>query len=238
MTPNPPRTWLIAIVLWIMIQLPANALGEMPAAEVKEFGELKIKAEQGDEKAQISIGIRYANGIGVTKDLEEAVKWFLKAAEKGNAMSQYNLGNCYRLGRGVKKDETEAVKWYRKAAEKGVKAAQHNLGVCCESGLGMRKDAQEAVKWYRKAAEQGLGEAQNNLADCYAHGIGVAKDEIEAYGYFSLAINTYEESRNNLAKLERGMSAGDQLLGKQRTKELKKAIEAMIATRQEEHVRR
>ena len=72
----------------------------------------KTKAEQGVADAQYNLGVCYANGIGVTKDEAEAVKWYHKSAEQGVADAQYNLGVCYNHGTGVTKDEAEAVKWY------------------------------------------------------------------------------------------------------------------------------
>ena len=81
--------------------------------------ELKKAAEQGDAQAQYNLGVCYANGNGVEKNLSEAVKWWRKAAEQGFAQAQFNLGVCYDFGKGVEKNPTEAVKWYRKAAEQG-----------------------------------------------------------------------------------------------------------------------
>ena len=61
-------------------------------------------AEQGDAKAQFSLGCCYEYGYGVLKNQEEAVKWYRKAAEQGDTMAQTNLGICYEYGRGVAKD--------------------------------------------------------------------------------------------------------------------------------------
>ncbi|PIR00341.1 MAG: hypothetical protein COV66_07620 [Nitrospinae bacterium CG11_big_fil_rev_8_21_14_0_20_45_15] len=61
----------------------------------------------------------YRDGLGVTKDYKEAVKWFRKAAEQGFARGQAYLGAMYFDGEGVPKDDKEAVKWLRKAAEQG-----------------------------------------------------------------------------------------------------------------------
>jgi hypothetical protein len=55
-------------------------------------------------------------GLGVTQDDVEAVKWFRKAARQGLAPAQYNLGISYSNGQGMVKDPAEAVMWYRKAA--------------------------------------------------------------------------------------------------------------------------
>ena len=113
------------------------------------------EAEAGQAWAQYEVGVSYAKGKGVSKDMAEAVKWFRKAAEQGDEAAQCKLGLCYANGEGVSKDFAEAVKWYRKAAEQGYAMAQCLLGACYETGEGVSKDMTEAVKWYRKAAEQG-----------------------------------------------------------------------------------
>ena len=52
-------------------------------------------------RSQNSLGWMYENGQGVEKDLEEAVKWYRKAADQGNAYAQYNVGVVYYKGEGV-----------------------------------------------------------------------------------------------------------------------------------------
>lgn len=49
--------------------------------------------------------------------MEEAAKWWRKAAEQGDSQAQYKLSLCYYNGKGVKKDLKEALKWYRKSQE-------------------------------------------------------------------------------------------------------------------------
>ncbi|MDE7135473.1 MAG: sel1 repeat family protein, partial [Muribaculaceae bacterium] len=112
-------------------------------------------AEQGDVRAQKSLGRMYENGQGVTQNYTEAVKWYRKAAEQGDAAAQYNLGDMYKYGYGVYQNSQEAVRWYRKAAEQGYIDAQHTLGDMYYLGKGVSKDYSEAAKWYRMAAEQG-----------------------------------------------------------------------------------
>jgi TPR repeat protein len=126
------------------------------------------------------MAIKYRDGIGVTQDYAEAVKWFRKAADQGNASAQNDFGVMYDEGEGVPKDHAEAVKWYQKAADQGDAVAQVNLGERYRDGKGVAKDDAEAVRWYRKAADQGNALAQYNLGLMYAFGEGVAKDEAEA----------------------------------------------------------
>jgi hypothetical protein len=109
---------------------------------------------------QVDLGFMYEKGNGVTKDYNEAVKWYLKAADQGNAYGQCNLGVMYENGKGVTKDYYEAVKWYRKSADQGNAYGQNNLGVMYENGKGVEKDLNKAKDLYLKAAKQGVEYAQ------------------------------------------------------------------------------
>lgn len=84
-------------------------------------------AEQGYADAQFNLGLMYANGEGVEKDMVQAVELFKKAAEQGHVDAQNNLGAMYFTGEGVDRDEKKAVEWFKKAAAKGNVEAQANL---------------------------------------------------------------------------------------------------------------
>lgn len=53
--------------------------------------DLKSLAEQGDPDAQFKLGFLYANGLGIAKDDQEAIKWFGRSAEQGNAGAEFQL---------------------------------------------------------------------------------------------------------------------------------------------------
>ena len=147
----------------------------------------KEAAEQGNAKAQNSLGLMYYYGVGVEKNYTEGVKWFRKAAEQGDAYAQYNLGDMYIEGEGVEKNYTEAVKWFRKAAEQGYAEAQNSLGLMYYYGVLVEKNYTEGVKWFRKAAEQGNAVAQYNLGNRYYYGEGVEKNYTEAVKWYRKA---------------------------------------------------
>ena len=96
----------------------------------------------------------------------------------------------------------------------------------------------EAVKWYRKAAEQGDTQAQRYLGQAYEMGEGVAKDDIEAYAYFNLSGITNEEARTRRVLFEKKLSPEAVLRGQQRTKELQKEIDAKIAAKKAEDLKK
>ena len=131
------------------------------------------RAERGDAEAQDNLGWSFYAGEGVSKDEDEAVKWFTKAAEQGNVRAQWHLGHVYRFGTGAGiKDVNEGLKWWHKAAEGGEARAQWVLGAIYSTHekeedayrTGLIKDDREAVKWLRKSAEQGNANGEIYLA--------------------------------------------------------------------------
>ena len=82
---------------------------------------LKIRyyAAEGNAAAQRELGIRFAEGNGVSQDDAEAVRWFQLAARQGDVDAQYRLGLCYVSGIGVAKDPGTAQKWFRRASRRG-----------------------------------------------------------------------------------------------------------------------
>jgi hypothetical protein len=136
-----------------------------------DLDKLRARAEQGDVEAQLILAARYANGVGVERDMPKAAEWYRKAAEQGNAVAQVNLGALYAAGRGVPPDDAQAAAWYRMAAEQGNVLGQFNLGVFYALGRGVPQDHAQAVALYRKAAEQGLPEAKSELARMEQAGI-------------------------------------------------------------------
>jgi uncharacterized protein len=68
-------------------------------------------AEQGDARAQTSLGGMYYNGQGAQRNYAEAAKWVRKAAERGYAPAQADLGVMYWNGQGVPQDAVLAYMW-------------------------------------------------------------------------------------------------------------------------------
>jgi TPR repeat protein len=65
----------------------------------------------------------YEKAEGVTAQLNEAAKWYRKAADQGYSQAQYALGRLFADGRGVLQDYIEAHKWLNLASSNGEAAA-------------------------------------------------------------------------------------------------------------------
>jgi TPR repeat protein len=173
-----------------------------PSTRPQQVADLKTRAEAGDPKAEVELGIAFASGDRVTADDAEAVRWFRRAAEKGDAAGEYSLAEMYLIGRGVAADLTEAAKWMQRSAEHGDPRGQFNLAVMYAQGQGVLKNDQEAAKWMRKAADQGVAAGQFGLGSMYAHGEGVPQSASEAARWYrSAAAQGDGASMNNLAFL-------------------------------------
>ena len=139
------------------------------------------KLELSDAEVQLEMGRRFFYGLGVPKDDDEALKWFLLSAEQGNAKAQNHVGYCYEI---VFSNHLEAVKWYKKAAEQGDVVAQRNLANCYYFGIGIISNELKAIKWNLKAAEQGDRIAQFNLGSLYENGEDDIKNYSEAVKWY------------------------------------------------------
>ena len=87
---------------------------------VSDVDDCRVRAEQGDSKAQVHLGWMYEDGQqGVPQDYKEAVKWYRLAAEQGYSLAQYNLGLIYAKGQGVLQDNVMAHMYWNIASVSG-----------------------------------------------------------------------------------------------------------------------
>ncbi len=112
----------------------------------------KLALQYADASMSLTVSEIYEKGIdyhsgrkGLSIDLHESFKWFLKAADQGHASAQYVLGVFYEDGIGVQQDYKHAVYWYQKAADQGDIGSQHQLGRMYEDGSGVKQDYKKAV---------------------------------------------------------------------------------------------
>ena len=123
-------------------------------------------------EVQYTIGIMFADGLGVEKNLQEANSWYQKAADGGEPGAQMQIGLSYIMGIGRKKDIEKGIFYLTQSAEQGIVPATHNLG----SFTYQRGDLNQAMHWFSKAAHAGNPISQRHVGDMYRIGEGVSKD--------------------------------------------------------------
>lgn len=166
----------------------AAPAAEQPAVANEALPSLRARAEAGNMEAQLELGRRYIQGIGVGRNDVEASKWLLRAAEQGNAQAQFNIGVMYERGVGLETNLTKAIDFYRKSAAQNTPMALHNLGLLYVSGQpGIKADPTQARRLMTQAAELGQIESQYSLALMHLQGVGGPIDKIAAMSWMAIA---------------------------------------------------
>jgi TPR repeat protein len=144
---------------------------------------LKLSAADDNYYAQLILGNCYAEGKGVTQNMEQAVSWWQRSAEGGNAKAQYYLGKAYLDGSGVKHDAQKAIDWLTQSAESGNQDAQFLIGKMYHEGYVVAQDQELTRDWLTRAADNGHTDAINLLGiinTIYKESTMVRQDSIEA----------------------------------------------------------
>jgi len=85
---------------------------------VAAFERLSSLALQGNGDAEYQLGCLYQNGLGVSRNLTEAITWFLAAGDRNVTAAAATLGILYSLGLGVPRDMELSAEWFSRAAGK------------------------------------------------------------------------------------------------------------------------
>lgn len=182
---------LMALVFCTLAPAQAETLEKaLEAYDFKEYQDaaqwLRPWADKGQVEAQYRLATLYENGQGVEKSLEEAKKWYRKAAAQNHSRARRRLeaieGKVSSPG-----GESVALKWYQDLADHGEPDAQYNLGFMYETGFSVPKDDGKAAQWYARAAEKKNVPAQLRLGMMYLAGAGVKQSEIQASKWLQAA---------------------------------------------------
>jgi TPR repeat protein len=147
-------------------------------------------------------GIESALVLGPNRTIEDARRWFQKAAARGSGPAQVNLAVFYLNGWGVPKNYGSALYWLKSAAAQGIPRADTNLGILFLNGWGVHQDYAEARRYFQRAAEHGDTAAMVNLGYVSDEGLGAPENKSAAAGWYRKAAeggNSF--GQNNLADL-------------------------------------
>jgi|GEM_PF-2974728 len=159
------------------------------------IGLVLLAAEQGLRFAEFQMGLAYEDGIGVERDLAQALDWFQRAADQGVAPAQWRIGMSFVRGEGRAVDPAQAVAWFSRAAASGHVDGLTSLAVMYATGSGIGKDTARAFSLYQQAVDAGGVHAHRNLAGMYLMGEGVEADPVQAWLHYEmgLALGNREE---------------------------------------------
>ena len=138
------------------------------------------------------------------RTLEEAHRWFEKAARKGYPPAQVNVAvlSLAGWGWGVPPNAGTALYWLREAARQKYALAEFELGILYLRGCGVHQDYHQAFSWFERGANAGDSAAQLNLGYLYDQGLGVAQGRAQAAIWYRKAAESgVAQAQYNLADL-------------------------------------
>lgn len=149
------------------------------------FNFLKLAAKENNYRAQYLMALCSQEGIGVEKNLANAIKLYEKIAQEGDVEAQSNLGVALHDIKATKL----AQMWFERAAKQGDPVGQYNLASYLYQGTGGILDPQKAFELFEEAAKQGHPGAKYCVAAILIEESDRREDHVKA-------IKLLEESAN------------------------------------------
>ena len=156
--------WIFWLLILILSSFTVSAYDGDYVWEEK-FKEALPLANAGNVEAQYDVGEMYERGRGVNRDINQAFKWYSKAAEQGNTKGAFKTGLGYLKGEGAGKNPEAALKWLQISSDKGYERASYYLGVIYEKGEGVAVNYTKALTFYKKALSSGYAPANDRIIE-------------------------------------------------------------------------
>jgi TPR repeat protein len=97
-------TCLFLFAFVLLPATPANSAG-MDDADERLFKVQLTMAEKGDTRAQYYLGEMHEQGLGTKQDVDEAFKWYAKAAEQGDSLAMRKLAHRKEIISEIKQEQ-------------------------------------------------------------------------------------------------------------------------------------
>ena len=155
----------------------------------RAFSEFLPLANNGDFRSQYYVGYLYLNGLGVSQDTREAVRYLKESSSQNYDMAQALLAFLYEEGHAVPQDKSKAMELYKLAAAQNNASANLNLGVMYYNGSNVEKDHRVALEYFKKVPLEEKPIVARYIGDIYLNNADL-KDYKNALFYYSAAATT------------------------------------------------
>ncbi len=174
-----------------------NSFGKIPGFEKNQklavkYHEKGVALKHGP--SFFGLALCYANGNGVSKNLNKAVELLKKGSDLNDVESKEKLASCYKTGlwgeKGnqiLAKDMALAIKLWKEAAALGSATANYELGLIYEQGLidpKLDKNIKLAYEHFEKGMNLGSLAAKCKIGISLYKGLGVTQDQKAAFEIF------------------------------------------------------
>ena len=216
---------LSALILALTLALPAQAAanGDDSAVEAGEAADaydafLSGRYEEaiamwlplangGDASAQFNLGVMYANGLGVDRDMQSAMDWWARAARQLHVRGAHNLALAMLAGEpkvngvGVEPDYEAVLRYLKIGSDAGYPNSEYTLGKLYQEGVGVEKDERRAAELFLSASIKGFAKAQYNLGKVYRDGAGMAQsEEMSLFWFMEAAERGHARAQDRMAQ--------------------------------------
>ncbi len=142
----------------------------------KSFDWLKLATDRRNVAAMLAMASYYrANNPG-GRDLNEALKWYRKAAELGDRDAQYAIARFLTMKNLNKRERLRVVRWWADEVDKDLDPTT----IADFDDEGFSTERAEALKWLHKAAEDASPEALRFLSALRNRGLMLEQSPEEA----------------------------------------------------------
>jgi TPR repeat protein len=186
-------------------------IGEPRSPEETPFQLYRKAAEKDDVDACFALGSRYQRGLGIDRDLLQAVRWYRRA---------YQLDTNCLANRLIKSADNPTPQMLADPelrqllrvvklvdpSQADLPESQNELGELHLRGKWVPRNLPAAVDLFKKAARSGLPSAQLNLARV-TRLPGEFQNRVESYNWYTLAGAKLPEALAERSQLEKLMSA-------------------------------
>jgi TPR repeat protein len=103
----------------------------------------RLAANQNITAAYNNIGLFYTSGLGVTRDDDIALEYYLKAAGNHYNIAMGNVASRFLIGKGVHVDEYKALEWVIKCGNKPELVKRLN-----DEGVHLKEEDKSKLHYY------------------------------------------------------------------------------------------
>ncbi|KAI9912865.1 hypothetical protein PsorP6_005873 [Peronosclerospora sorghi] len=157
-----------------------NPAAHVPPDRERAAHYFRQAADAGYPLAQANYGMLLANGMGINRDVPQALVYFHLAALQNQPFAFHGLGVLYFTGNGVPQNVTRALNYFDKAIALGYAESHSFLGSAYLNGEGGLPVDFKTAFYHFQAAVDGAAPGQSsqaffNLGVMHFHGIGTPR---------------------------------------------------------------
>ena len=178
----------VASMIWLSNVYTQGEYVKHDQTKAKDYFERALaNFEPGNYDVQTAIGLAYKRGIGVQKNMQEAVLWLERGMKGGNIKAKYEIARLALWGTISNYSPQDGLRMLTEAANAGSSTAQTRLAMLYATGRNVATDHHMAEYYFNLAASQGNAEAMRQLGLIHLGGFGLQKNEEKALYWLEMS---------------------------------------------------